>query len=186
MVQFASERLLRLFAQQVRTAKRIGKEEVSAEESDWLGHISFLVEENKAEPLRGMARWMERNQAKLADPQPVTVPKRMVFHPVAIRLAIIRAEGKLRTHGFSKGERAGNEISMDVGLSRGSGLRGCKRYVHDAVRAWPRAVERSEESERMSPPAIAGGLAVSLLIGMISGMIGIAGGAFRISALIFF
>ncbi len=38
----------------------------------------------------------------------------------------------------------------------------------------------------MSPVAIAGGLFLGLVIGMISGVIGIGGGAFLIPALIFF
>jgi uncharacterized membrane protein YfcA len=47
-------------------------------------------------------------------------------------------------------------------------------------------VERSEEGEGVSTLAIAGGLGLGLVIGVISGMIGIGGGAFLIPALIFF
>ena len=63
-----------------------------------------------------MARCMERNQTKLADPQHVTVPERMMFHAVTVRLLIVKTQSKLRANRFSKSERTGDEISMDVSL----------------------------------------------------------------------
>ena len=67
----------------------------------------------------------------------------------------------------------------------GPRLRGSKRYLHDGLGAWPHAMERSGESKRMTPLAIGGGLVLSAVIGIISGMIGIGGAAFLIPALIF-
>ena len=115
-VQFVSERMLGSFAQQVRTAKRADEEEVSAKQCDRLERISLLIEENKAQVLGGMARCVERNESQHADFQRVAVAQRVSFHAVTIRLLVVEAERKLRANSFSKGERAGSEIRMDVCL----------------------------------------------------------------------
>ena len=50
-VQFVSERMPCLVAQQVWTTKRTNEEEVSSKECEWLRPVPFLVEVNKAQVL---------------------------------------------------------------------------------------------------------------------------------------
>ena len=73
----------------------------------------------------------------------------------------------METPGTRHGGRSGADVLRarpvyveEVLYRRGSGrcgfgLRGCKRHLHHGFRAWPHAVERSGEGERMTPLAIA-------------------------------
>ena len=115
-VEVVSKLLLRVIAQQIRTAKRADKEEVTTEACNGLRSIPFLIEEDKAQMLGGMTRRVEHNQTHHADLEYIAIAQRMMLHAVPIRHLIIRAKGKRCARRFGKGQGAGSEVRMNVGL----------------------------------------------------------------------